>query len=46
MTILNEEVPYICVYRITNGPITTICDKQCRSCKNAESLKSKIITNG
>ena len=46
MTVLNENVPYICIYKITNGPITTICDKQCPSCRNAESLKDKIIING
>lgn len=42
MTTLNNEIPYLCIYKIDNGTFSTICDKQCISCKKYQTFKPKI----
>lgn len=37
MTTLDKDQPYKCRYKIQNGEITTVCDKQCEECKQNEN---------
>jgi hypothetical protein len=42
MTCLEGDQPYLCIYKVQNGQIITVCDNQCDSCKNAESFRPGI----
>lgn len=34
MTTLEKDQPHKCIYKVQNGQITTVCDKQCNYCRN------------